>query len=248
MPAPKTTLARSDGAHLKPSREDLNQQAVWIFTAMAWSYGKSLPREDPFADAQDELTVISWIKDGEKEVIPNDCPKAYGDMILETWQEAEKRPHAERIVMILTLAKPEPTLEISQSSKKYIEKSWHFDPATERKAALAQDDGKPYKLLEATEKDKQRVIGFYQHHPVPGYEIGDVKVIYNRDFNIAFEVQIKRLQQKDKNPAFKPKWDNENNAQWRAETAKKLEELAAYVYRPRLPGSKNNTAVARHQA
>jgi Protein tyrosine and serine/threonine kinase len=109
-----------------------------------YSYGMVLweiaAREIPFADAQDELTVISWIKDGEKEVIPADCPKAYGDIIQETWREAKKRPSAERILMVLTQAQPKPTSDFSQKTKKaYVQKSWHFDPATERNAALAKD-------------------------------------------------------------------------------------------------------------
>ena len=70
------------------------------------------------------------------------------------------------------------------------EKSWHFDPLIERKAALSGDIA-PYQIIEATSKDKEKVVGFYQHCPVPGYDIGNVQVIYNRDFNQGFEIQIK---------------------------------------------------------
>ncbi len=104
------------------------------------------------------------------------------------------------------------------------QKYWHFDPATERKAS--KDIAEPYQLLEATHKDKQKVVGFYQSCPVAGYEIGSVNVIYNRDFNQGFEIQMKRLQHRDKNTAFKPKWEQENNPQWRAGTNKKFEDMA----------------------
>ncbi len=209
-----------------------------------YSYGMVLweiaARELPFADAQDEITAMGWIKDGEKETIPTDSPKAYGKVIEETWEEAEKRPTAEKIVATLSQAKPEVTLKISEKSLKspkiHVEKSWHFDPATERK--VSQDSVEPYQILDSTEKDKQKVISFYQHHPVQGYEIGSVKVIYNRDFNHEFQLRIKKLQHKDNNPGFAPKWNQENSAPWRAETNQKFEDLAKPYKDPEYPAVK----------
>ena len=137
-----------------------NSMDVYSYGMVLWEIAS---RELPFAEAQDEQTVISWVKDGEKETIPTDCPKAYGDIIQEAWQEAEKRPSAARIVEMLNAAKPLPSPKINllptpeKKEKPYVEKSWHFDPETEptgREKAL--NEGKPYQLLEATEKDKQK--------------------------------------------------------------------------------------------
>ncbi len=108
----------------------------------------------------------------------------------------------------------------------YKQKHWHFDPTTERKAASSESDGKPYKILNATEKDFQQVVGFYQNHPVEGFDIGKVEVIYNPVFNKKFQCEMESLQHRDKSPNFAPKWNVENNAQWRAEINKKFEELA----------------------
>ena len=205
-----------------------------------YSYGMVLweiaSRELPFADAMDEQTVINWIKDGEQETIPFDCPVGYGAVIRQTWLDAQKRPSAEQAVKDLTLAKPQPAP--APTAKIYVEKSWHFDPATERQAGLAPQDNKPYKILEATPKDKQKVVGFYQHHPVPGYHVASVQVIYNRDFNQAFELQIKKLQQKDGNPAFAPSWGAENDPQWRLATDRKWAELAKPQADPAYPAVK----------
>ena len=65
---------------------------------------------------------------------------------------------AEVVVRNLEQAKPALLPDPVLPSKPYVEKSWHFDPATEptgREAAL--NEGKPYQLLDATEKDKQKV-------------------------------------------------------------------------------------------
>ena len=57
-------------------------------------------------------------------------------------------------------------------------------------------------------------------------KLASVKVIYNKTFNQKFNLQLETLQQKYNNPGFTPKWDKENNTEWRAETHKKFEELA----------------------
>jgi serine/threonine protein kinase len=198
-----------------------------------YSYGMVLweiaSREIPFADATDELTVISWIKDGEQEKIPDDCPMGFGEVISQTWLDAQKRPCAEEVIKGLIRAKSQPASApvrpLKQANNQNKEKSWHFDPATERRAGLAQGK-QPYQLLDATDKDKQKVISFYQHHPVPGYQIASVQVIYNRDFNVGFEVQLKKMQQREGKDAFAPTWSKENNPEWRAITDRKLRELA----------------------
>ena len=165
--------------------------------------------------------------------------KAYGDIIKETWLDPDSRPGAEEVVKKLTKAKPEPVkIQSPQQQKFYVEKPWHFDPATERKAALAEDDGKSYKLLDATEKDKQKAISFYAHHPVQGYEIGSVKVIYNKTFNIKFNEHIKTLQQKKDNLAFAPKWSSMSNPALRQKTYSQFEQMSLPYTDPDYPDVK----------
>ena len=105
------------------------------------------------------------------------------------------------MVSALVQAKPQEILQ--PESKPYEEKSWHFDPQTKAKR-IAED--KIYELVEATDKDKRKVIEFYQHHPVSGYDMASVHVIYNPDMNHKFGLYLKELQQRDNNPAFQAKW------------------------------------------
>ncbi len=216
-----------------------------------YSYGMVLweiaSREIPFADAPDEITAMGFIKDGEKETLPPDCPKPYGTEIQKCWEEAEKRPSALEVVTHLTKAKPAPIPVIapvlSPISKKptkkgYVEKSWHFDPATERSAALSATPDAKYQLLEATEKDKQKAVESYQHHPVPGYEIGRVQIIYNRTFNVKFNLHLETLQEKKGNPAFASKWPSMPNPAQRQKTHSLLEQISGPYTDPDYPDVK----------
>ncbi len=225
----KSNKATGTTRWMAPELLDMDAPSSPTKASDVYSYGMVLweisSREIPFNKAPNEMVATMWIANKKKESIPSDCPKAYGDIIKESWLAAENRPSAEEMVTHLSKAKPEPLLAIPEKTiKSYVEKSWHFDPMTERKAAMNKNQ--PYQLLEATEKDKQKVISFYQHHPVPGYEVGEVKVIYNRDFNQGFELHIKKLQQKHNNPGFTPNWDKENHAEWRAKTYNQLKDLA----------------------
>ncbi len=50
-----------------------------------YSYGMVLweiaSRQLPFSDASDDVTVMGWIKDGEQEKLPTDCPESYGSLV-----------------------------------------------------------------------------------------------------------------------------------------------------------------------
>ncbi|MBA2657162.1 MAG: protein kinase [Tatlockia sp.] len=76
-----------------------------------YSYGMVLweisARELPFKNAPNEMVATMWIANKKKETIPSECPKVYGDIIEDTWLEAENRPGAEEIVTKLTQAKSE---------------------------------------------------------------------------------------------------------------------------------------------
>jgi len=82
-------------------------------------------------------------------------------------------------------------------------KSWHVDHEIKSQRVV---DSKIYELVEAADSDKSKVIEFYQRCPVSGYEIASVRVIYNPDMNLAFALHMKKLQQRENNPAFKAKW------------------------------------------
>lgn len=97
----------------------------------------------------------------------------------------------------------EKTKNFALMPKSYEEKFWHFDPQTKANRVSDEDI---YKLVEATDKDKYKTLQFYEHHPVPGYEIASVQVIYNPNMNHKFALHLVELQQHDNNPAFKAKW------------------------------------------
>jgi len=107
----------------------------------------------------------------------------------------------------------------------FTEKSWHMDFQTKKTVLLAP--GEAYKVVEASAKDIEKVIGFYQGHPVPGYEVGAVQVVYNPNFNRNFQGKLQDLQHRHGNKAFDPSWQQENEPEWRAKTYQKLERLAA---------------------
>ena len=172
-------------------------------------------RKLPFSDADDDLTVISWIKDGEQETIPNDCLPEFGKLISRAWaKDPDKRPASHYIVLELEKLQPKPA-----------SKSWHIDSETKVEAEMM---GKKYALIPATSKDIENVTKFYSHHPVPGYEIGSIKVIYNRQFNRRFELHMGILQERHQNQTFDPKWRWDSNPGWRT----KVDEMALDMAKP----------------
>ena len=218
-----------------------------------YSYGMVLweisSREIPYKSAKNETVASMWIMNGKKETVPNDCPKAYGDIVKETWSVPSSRPSAEKIVEMLNAAKPLPSPKINllstpeKKEKPYVEKSWHFDPETEptgREKAL--NEGKPYQLLDATEKDKQKAREFYNHCPVPGYEIASVKVIYNKTFNTKFNAHLETLQLRKGKDAFAPDWPSSTstlpNPGLRQKTCSLFEKMSAPYTDPDCPDVK----------
>ena len=192
-------------------------------------------RKLPFEEAPDDFIVMGWIMNGKKEKVPDDCPKEFGHVIESCWEEPQKRPEASQILAALEKAKPAPEKnEAPSEPKTYSEKSWHFDPATKAQRVV---DTEVYKLVDATEKDKRKVLQFYQHHPVPGYEMVSVRIIYNPSMNHKFALHLAELQQCDKNPAFQAKWptgqEHENdpvecqeNIDWRSKVHQQFKNMA----------------------
>jgi len=95
------------------------------------------------------------------------------------------------------------------------------------KKTLLLNPGEVFKVVDASAKDTQKVVDLYQVHPVPGYEVGAVRVVYNPNFNRNFQGKLHNLQQRHDNKAFASSWQNENEPQWREQTHQQLEQWAA---------------------
>lgn len=84
--------------------------------SMGMIFWEMTNRKIPFEDGN-EITVMGWLKDGEKENIPEECPKDFGSLIQECWQAPSLRPTAQKVVTLLETLTPQ---------IKAI--SWHWDP------------------------------------------------------------------------------------------------------------------------
>ncbi len=71
---------------------------IYSFGMVLWELASS---KLPFSDAQDEVTAMGWIRDGEKEKTPEDCPNVWKEIIQGCWGEPSQRPTAENIVFLL---------------------------------------------------------------------------------------------------------------------------------------------------
>ena len=180
----------------------------------------------PYFEEVDEQKVISWIKEGEQENVPDSCPAKVSELIKRCWAAPEARPKAEEVAFALEQLLPK--------GKSSDERAWHIH--LDRQVVIHDE---PYLLLPASEKDMAKVQSFYSHHPVPGFEIGSVKVIYNPDLNRAFSLHLGKLQQRASNSAFAPKWSWElENSEWREKIHLMYEALAKPYRDPEYPAVK----------
>ena len=214
-----TTSRRHIGTIRWRAPELFKRKATATLATDVYSYGMVLweitSRQIPFSDAQDEITAMGWIKDGEQEQIPEHCPKVWQEIIKECWQLPEQRPNAAKIVCLLEQHKPK---------KSIATKSWHFDGKPFR------DKIKGYKLFPASPLDFQKVLKCYEHHSVPGYDLRAVEVIYNPKMNRSFHLRMDALQARENNPAYAAKWPHEGDLQecsWRKEIYDLWQKLAA---------------------
>jgi serine/threonine protein kinase len=67
--------------------------------SMGVTFWEIVSRKVPFGDAQDPAIIPTWIMQGEREEIPEDCPKKLATLISFCWKDKpEDRPDAGRIV------------------------------------------------------------------------------------------------------------------------------------------------------
>ena len=181
-----------------------------------YSYGiilwELLTHRIPFEDQPDDVIVKDAVKSGEREEIPANCPEVWHEIINACWQQdSTKRPDATHVIEFLITAqpeKPEPPL-------------WFFEDKTN---TVLPHRG--YAFIEAREKDWEIVLRCYQHHPVPGYDVSRVEVIYHPAMNHSFATSIHMLQQRKGNPRYVADWADKQDAGWRRHVDQQLSNLA----------------------
>ncbi len=77
--------------------ELFKRRAKYTKSADMYSYGMVLwelaSRKVPFSDAHNRELLIQWLRDGEQEEIPQDCPAGFAKLIKWCWkQEPTGRP------------------------------------------------------------------------------------------------------------------------------------------------------------
>ena len=97
----QSTVAKGTVLWMAP--ELFKRRAEITAAADIWSLGMVLwelvSREIPFKDAQNQLQAATWIKDGEKEEIPSDCPADLKAIIESCWNlTPSQRPTAIQVV------------------------------------------------------------------------------------------------------------------------------------------------------
>ncbi len=97
----QSTIAKGTVLWMAP--ELFKRKAEVTAAADIYSFGMVLwelvTREIPFKEAQNQLQAMGWIKDGEKEEIPGDCPPGLKTLIESCWDlTPTKRPTAGQVV------------------------------------------------------------------------------------------------------------------------------------------------------
>lgn len=76
---------------------------IYSFGMVLWEITTRLK---PYASDEDDADVSSYIKDNEKETVPETSPKTFADSINACWDEIGKRPVASQLLQWLSEAKP----------------------------------------------------------------------------------------------------------------------------------------------
>lgn len=125
--------------------ELFKRKAMYTSACDIYSYGMVLweltSGTIPFADANDDATVISFIKDGEQEEIPKDCPAELDQLIKACWSvNPQERPTAANIVTALEAIYVQllPESEFEAEKTKQLEKTQITQLKTQEKIRLMQ--------------------------------------------------------------------------------------------------------------
>lgn len=122
-------------------------------------------------------------------------------------------------LLTVTLKKDEQELlprKIIKNNSKSTEKTLKVGNSTLNLIAAKGEYhcSQEYQLIKAASgsKDFKKVLESYQHHPVPGYDIKSVEIIYNPIMELTFAENLKMLQARSNNPAFIPRFLQEETS------------------------------------
>lgn len=174
-----------------------------------------LTRKTPYA-TKTPTEIRTLVKSGKREECPTNTPPAYQQLIETCWQENITRPQASQIAIEI-----QNQLKIAEAS---LVKSWHCSPELKPKV----NTNEPYCLIDVppNNTDIQKVIACYQRYPISNMDIKNIRIIYNLEFNRAFQARLIALQNRHNNPGFTPKWSQENNPSQREAILTKLEQMS----------------------
>ena len=89
---------------------------------------------------------------------------------------------------------------------------WHFSQGTVRKPIPVAP---ALPMLAPDSEDIRRVISHYQKHPAiiygQPYDIRSIEAIRNPNATRTFKGRIKKIEKKEGNPVFRPKWRDRPN-------------------------------------
>lgn len=218
-----STLKKSAAGTIRwRAPELLNRGSNASKASDVYSYGMVLweiiSRKIPYSDTTDEQTVISWIKQGEKEIIPEYCPILWKEIIKNCWSSPDVRPE----MLDITNKLKQGLVLQGFKTLSLATQPWYFEPTLIRDTA-EKVQKKGYQLIQAEHYDFSKALESYHHHPVPGYEVTKVEVIYNPNLNNIFGNRLQLLQHRYENTAFDAKFEEENESEdrkkWRAEVS-----------------------------
>jgi len=179
-----------------------------------YSYGmvlwELLTRKTPFENQPDDTVVLALVRSGKREYIPAGCHPVWQEVIQGCWkQEPGKRPTADAVLARFMSLKP------PQRARWLPEE----DPQVPLRA-------EGYVRQHASQGDWELVLRSYAPHPVPGYDVGRVEVIFNPSMNKEFKARCNRLQQRQGNPRYAASWRRQGpDGKARTEVARYLEVL-----------------------
>jgi serine/threonine protein kinase len=178
-----------------------------------YSYGmilwELLTRKTPFEKQPNDIMVLVAVQGGAREIVPEGCPPVWREVIKGCWEETPgKRPTASDILArFMSLRPPHRPIWL---------------PEEDPKSPLRVEG---YVRQLASQGDWDMVLRSYTPHPVPGYDVGRVEVIFNPEMNAAFKARCEHLQQRRGNPRFAASWRQSHDGEARAEVARRLEVL-----------------------